>query len=58
MLTLRHCSGCRDERHFERPPCTDAHGLDCPEEMCVECGSAIVVGDLPPALVVLQTHAA
>lgn len=39
-----YCSTCGDEREFERPPCQDGHGPDCPELACVECGSAVLTG--------------
>ncbi len=40
------CPECREESAFEQPPCTDGHGLDCPEWFCVTCGSAVFVGAL------------
>lgn len=46
MTTYRWCGSCGAERPFERPPCVDAHGADCPEEACVLCGAAIMVGAL------------
>ncbi|MEW2357777.1 hypothetical protein [Spirillospora sp. NPDC029432] len=39
-----YCSTCGDERDFERPPCQDGHGPDCPELACVDCGSAVLTG--------------
>jgi hypothetical protein len=39
-----YCSTCGDERTFERPPCPDGHGAECPERACVDCGSAVLVG--------------
>jgi hypothetical protein len=47
---LRHCSTCGDEREFEAPPCLDGHGFDCPELACAECGTALFVGIVLPAL--------
>jgi hypothetical protein len=44
-VTMRTCSTCGDERPFERPPCVDGHD-DCPELICVDCGSAVVLADL------------
>jgi hypothetical protein len=38
-----HCSTCGDERVFEQPPCSDGHGAECPERVCVECGAAVLV---------------
>ncbi|MGH3344068.1 MAG: hypothetical protein ACRDPK_14605 [Carbonactinosporaceae bacterium] len=43
-----HCTDCGDERSFEQPPCSDGHGLDCPERCCVDCGAAVFVGPVPP----------
>ena len=40
------CPECREESAFEQPPCTEGHGLDCPEWFCVTCGSAVFVGAL------------
>ncbi|HEU5033647.1 MAG TPA: hypothetical protein VFT62_02705 [Mycobacteriales bacterium] len=45
-MTTRHCFLCGDERVVEQPPCLDGHE-DCPEWVCVECGTAIVAGWLP-----------
>ncbi|MFC5183363.1 hypothetical protein [Actinomadura harenae] len=39
-----YCSTCGDERRFERTPCLDGHGADCPERACVECGAAVLAG--------------
>lgn len=41
--TVRHCPGCTAEREFVQPPCADGHGSECPEWMCVECGTALLV---------------
>jgi hypothetical protein len=38
----RHCPTCRDERPVEQPPCADH--AECPEWICLECGTGIVVG--------------
>jgi hypothetical protein len=43
MALTHHCPRCGNERRFERPPCVDGHGADCPEWACVECGTAILV---------------
>lgn len=40
---FRHCGSCGGERPFETPPCADGHGTDCPERVCTECGTAILV---------------
>jgi len=38
----RYCPTCRDERTVEQPPC--AEHAECPEWICLECGTGIVVG--------------
>ncbi|GAA1572328.1 hypothetical protein GCM10009678_63720 [Actinomadura kijaniata] len=42
-----YCSACGDERVFERPPCPDGHGADCPEWICTDCGAAVLVDQGP-----------
>ena len=42
------CPACTQPRAFERPPCPDGHGADCPERVCVACGTAVLV-DVPIA---------
>ena len=49
-MTMKYCPGCRAERVVEQPPCLDGHA-DCPEWVCVECGTAIVFGWLTDDLV-------
>ncbi|WP_040338211.1 hypothetical protein [Candidatus Blastococcus massiliensis] len=44
---LWHCSDCGDEREFVQPTCSDGHaesGAECPEWICAECGTAVLVG--------------
>lgn len=41
-LVIRHCPGCGDDRPMEQPPC--AEHAECPEWICVECGTAVLVG--------------
>ncbi len=41
------CPTCARPRLFEQPPCSDGHGVDCPERACVECGTALILG-CPP----------
>lgn len=43
----RHCSACGEERRFERPPCRDGHGADCPELSCADCGHALLIAGIP-----------
>jgi len=43
-VVVRWCTTCQDDVMFEQPGCTDAHGGDCPEWTCVQCGDAVLVG--------------
>jgi len=38
-----YCATCAGPRRFERPPCPDGHGADCPEWACLRCGGALLV---------------
>jgi hypothetical protein len=45
----RHCTGCSDERPFERlhaepGSCPDVPDGDCPEWGCSVCGEALFIG--------------
>ena len=43
------CPTCEDETDFAQPLCADGHtadGGECPEWACVDCGTAVVVGDV------------
>jgi hypothetical protein len=40
------CEVCAGVRVFERPPCGDEHGADCPEWACTRCGSAALVAPI------------
>ena len=44
---LIECPTCDGPRLFEKPPCTDGHGLDCPEWACTGCGTAVLLGHNP-----------
>jgi hypothetical protein len=44
-----YCAVCGDEALFEQPPCVDGHDSDCPDWVCVACGSAVFGGALPVA---------
>jgi hypothetical protein len=46
-LSELHCSQCQRVSDFEQPDCSDAHGGDCPEWVCVLCGNAIFAGLTP-----------
>ena len=53
VTIVRFCTICRADAPFEQPGCLDAHGSDCPEWVCVECGEAVIVGFAVPEQVVL-----
>ena len=43
------CPTCAQETVFEQPSCVDGHtedGGECPEWACVDCGTALVIGDV------------
>jgi hypothetical protein len=42
-----YCPICGSATTYERPPCVDKHGSDCPERVCVRCGAAMLVGVWP-----------
>ena len=42
------CPPCGEIREFVQPTCLDGHtedGGECPEWICVDCGSALLIGD-------------
>jgi hypothetical protein len=42
------CPTCDDVTDFVQPPCVDGHtddGGECPEWICVDCGTALLIGD-------------
>jgi len=49
---LSPCPTCDDITSFVQPPCVDGHtddGGECPEWICVDCGTAVLIGDLGTA---------
>jgi hypothetical protein len=49
-LTTLPCPTCGVDTDFEQPPCADGHtdeGGECPEWVCVDCGTALVSGAAP-----------
>jgi hypothetical protein len=43
------CPPCGGITEFVQPPCADGHtenGGECPEWACVDCGAAVVLGEL------------
>jgi hypothetical protein len=45
MIEL-YCPECADLEAFEQPPCADGHDADCPEWLCLICGTALLI-DVP-----------
>jgi hypothetical protein len=45
-----YCPDCAELEVFEQPPCVDGHGVDCPEWLCLNCGTALLI-DAPFELV-------
>jgi hypothetical protein len=56
------CPPCAEIREFVQPTCIDGHtddGGECPEWACVDCGSAVVIGNAGVVADVLRLrHAA
>jgi hypothetical protein len=55
------CPPCGEIREFVQPPCADGHtddGGECPEWICVDCGSAVVTGDVGSASAVVWARVA
>jgi hypothetical protein len=52
--SVRYCPECARDSAVEAPPCADGHGADCPERICVTCGTALL---LDPELVGTGTPA-
>jgi hypothetical protein len=43
------CPPCGEIREFVQPTCIDGHtddGGECPEWACIDCGSAVVIGEV------------
>ena len=37
------CPLCGSDQPAEAPECLDGHGADCPDRLCVKCGTAVFV---------------
>lgn len=48
-LETRECSVCASAMPFEVAPCADGHEEDCPDRVCLGCGTVVVVGPAPLA---------
>lgn len=48
-MEVQHCGVCGVEEVFDRLPCGDGHGEDCPDLVCLRCGDVVVVGPVPMA---------
>ena len=59
--TTYQCPTCRRLQLFEQPVCPDGHGAECPDWMCVVCGTALFVDPafvLGPDVEVVTAHVA
>ena len=55
------CPPCGEIREFVQPPCADGHtddGGECPEWICVDCGAALLIGDVAAAPAVVWARVA
>jgi hypothetical protein len=55
------CPTCADVTDFVQPPCLDGHtedGGECPEWICVDCDTALVLGGLSVAPAVVRARIA
>ena len=54
------CTPCGEIREFVQPPCADGHTdvADCPEWTCVDCGAALLIGDVATASAVVWARVA
>ncbi|MEJ5913196.1 hypothetical protein [Pseudokineococcus sp. 1T1Z-3] len=41
------CAVCGRDVPHELVECLDGHGEDCPDRVCTDCGSVLVVGSAP-----------
>jgi ribosomal protein S27AE len=48
-MDSRDCPQCGPEVLFEQVTCVDGHGEACPERVCTECGTVLLVAPEPPA---------
>ncbi len=39
-----YCPECAGLQACEQPPCRDGHGTDCPERLCLSCGTGLLIG--------------
>ena len=50
--TIRHCPDCGQDRIFEQPHslgggCLDSADGYCPEWLCVDCSTGLLIGFIP-----------
>ena len=60
-LATLPCPTCGQDTDFEQPPCADGHtedGGECPEWVCLDCGTALLGGTPPRAGRVATARAA
>lgn len=42
-MTTAYCPSCDHDVPVEAPPCADGHGELCPDRVCLQCGTALLV---------------
>lgn len=43
LIVAEDCPVCGRGSSFVVPDCTEGHGAECPDRVCVDCGSALFV---------------
>jgi hypothetical protein len=43
LVEQAECPVCGQSCPVEAPACVDGHGSDCPERLCLLCGTALIV---------------
>jgi hypothetical protein len=43
LIAAADCPLCGHANALVLPDCTEGHGADCPDRVCLDCGSALFV---------------
>ena len=43
LIAANDCPACGCPGMLVAPDCTDGHGADCPDRVCLRCGAALFV---------------
>jgi DNA polymerase III alpha subunit (gram-positive type) len=43
LIAAGDCPLCGHTSALVAPDCTEGHGADCPDRLCLDCGSALFV---------------